>query len=332
MWFGAPLRSRGSSGPPSRLRRTPPNAHFVRWGEKHPQERGDRFLPQERSDVGGGGPKGRGGGEDRAAPTLIYHRFVPTVASFVSTLAERTRPEYAASWDPVGLQLGDPAAQADSVAVCHEVTEEVVSALEKEPVDLLVTYHPLLFEPVNRILAGRSPSARAFRLLAAGVNLVVSHTDFDAAPGGTADALASLLRLRDTVPFGADEAEGLPAIGRVGLFEATLGDLEARITDTLGSNGLRVSGDREASLERVAVVPGSGSGLIGEAATIADALVTGDVSHHRVIQALDLGLSIVDPGHIATERPGMAALVALVADAAGGRIVDLTDLDPETWT
>ncbi|HEX9866833.1 MAG TPA: Nif3-like dinuclear metal center hexameric protein, partial [Acidimicrobiia bacterium] len=102
---------------------------------------------------------------------------MPTVASFVSTLAERTRPEYAASWDPVGLQLGDPAAQADSVAVCHEVTEEVVSVLEKEPVDLLVTYHPLLFEPVNRILAGRSPSARAFRLLAAGVNLVVSHTD-----------------------------------------------------------------------------------------------------------------------------------------------------------
>jgi dinuclear metal center YbgI/SA1388 family protein len=263
---------------------------------------------------------------------LIYHRFVPTVASIVSTLAERTRPEYAASWDPVGLQLGDPAAQADSVAVCHEVTEEVVSALEKEPVDLLVTYHPLLFEPVNRILAGRSPSARAFRLLAAGVNLMVSHTDFDAAPGGTADALASLIRLRDTVPFGANEAEGLPAIGRVGLFEATLGDLESRIAETLGSNGLRVSGDREASVERVAVVPGSGSGLIGEAATIADALVTGDVSHHRVVRALDLGLSIVDPGHIATERPGMAALVALVADAAGGRIVDLTDLDPETWT
>jgi len=257
---------------------------------------------------------------------------VPTVASIVQTLAERTRPESAAAWDPVGLQLGDPAAQADSVAVCHEVTEEVVTALEKEPVDLLVTYHPLLFEPVNRILAGRSPSARAFRLLSAGINLVVTHTDFDAAPGGTADALASLLQLRDTVPFGANEAEGLPAIGRVGLFEATLDALDARIADAFSSNGLRVSGDREGRLERVAVVPGSGSGLIEEAATLADALVTGDVSHHRAVHALDLGLSIVDPGHIATERPGMVALVSLVADAVGGRMVDLTDLDPETWS
>ncbi len=268
-------------------------------------------------------------GQQSGRPTIS---FVPTVASIVQTLAERTRPEYAASWDPVGLQLGDPGAHADSVAVCHEVTEDVVAALEKEPVDLLVTYHPLLFEPVNRVVAGRSPSARAFRLLAAGVNLVVTHTDFDAAPGGTADALASLLQLRDTAPFGADEAEGLPAIGRVGAFEASLDVLDARIADALGSNGLRVSGDRDRVLDRVAVVPGSGSGLIEEAASLADALVTGDVSHHRTVHALDLGLSIVDPGHIATERPGMVALVALVADAVAGRVVDLTDLDPETWT
>jgi dinuclear metal center YbgI/SA1388 family protein len=257
---------------------------------------------------------------------------MPTVASIVSALAERTRPESAAAWDPVGLQLGDLSAQAESVAVCHEVTEDVVAALEKEPVDLLVTYHPLLFEPVNRILAGRSPSARAFRLMTARVNLVVTHTDFDAAPGGTADALASLLQLRDATPFGSDEAEGLPAIGRVGLFEATLDALDARISDTFGSNGLRVSGDRSRRLERVAVVPGSGAGLIEEAATLADALVTGDVSHHRTVHALDLGLAVVDPGHIATERPGMVALVGLVADVVGGGVVDLTDLDPETWS
>jgi dinuclear metal center YbgI/SA1388 family protein len=211
------------------------------------------------------------------------------------------------------------------------VTEDVVSAVEKEPVDLLVTYHPLLFEPVNRVLAGRSPSARAFRLLRAGVNLVVTHTDFDAAPGGTADALASTLQLREAIPFGADEDEGLPAIGRVGHFEATLDVLDARVSDVFGSNGLRVSGDREHRLDMVAVVPGSGSDLIEEAAGLADALVTGDVPHHRVVRALDLGLVIVDPGHIATERPGMLALVSMVADVTGGRVVDLTHIDPETW-
>ena len=257
---------------------------------------------------------------------------MPTVAAVVSALAERSRPEYAAGWDPVGLQLGDPGGRADTVAVCHEVTEEVVAVVEAQPVDLIITYHPLLFDPVNRIVGGRSPGARALRLLRAGASLMVIHTDFDAAPGGTADALASALRLRDVTPFGGDEAEGAPAIGRVGSFEQNLGSLESLVGGALGSTGLRVSGERDRVLDRVAVVPGSGSGLIDEAAVIADAIITGDVSHHRVVHALDLGLAVVDPGHIATERPGMTALVGMVAGVVGGAVIDLTDLDPETWS
>lgn len=257
---------------------------------------------------------------------------MPTVAAVVAALAERTRPEYAAGWDPVGLQLGDPGGRADTVAVCHEVSEAVVAAVEANPVDLVVTYHPLLFEPVNRLVGGRSPAARALRLLHAGANLVVIHTDFDAAPGGTADALASALRLRDISPFGGDEAEGEPAIGRVGAAELTLEALETLVAGSLGSVGLRVSGDRSRAVERVAVVPGSGSDLVEPASLVADALVTGDVSHHQAVRAMDLGLAVVDPGHIATERPGMTALVALVADVTGDSIVDLTDLDPQTWS
>jgi dinuclear metal center YbgI/SA1388 family protein len=257
---------------------------------------------------------------------------VPTVAAIVAALAERTRPESAAPWDPVGLQLGDPGGRADTVAVCHEVNEEVVAAVEATPVDLIITYHPLLFDPVNRIVGGRSPGARALRLLRAGASLIVIHTDFDGAPGGTADALAATVRLHDVAPFGGDEAEGLPAIGRVGSFESTLQALQSLVAEAFGSRGLRVSGERDRTLDRVAVVPGSGSGHIDEASLVADAIITGDVSHHRVVHALELGLAVVDPGHIATERPGITALVTMVADVVGDAIVDLTELDPQTWS
>jgi putative NIF3 family GTP cyclohydrolase 1 type 2 len=50
------------------------------------------------------------------------------------------------------------------------------------------------------------------------------------------------------------------------------------------------------------------------------------------VHALDLGLAVVDPGHIATERPGITALVTMVADVVGDSVVDLTELDPQTWT
>ncbi len=255
-----------------------------------------------------------------------------TVAEVVSVLAERTRPENAASWDPVGLQLGDPHAAVAKVGVCHEVTEEVVTALAEEPVDLLIAYHPLLFQPTNRLLAGRSAQARAWRLIRLGVSLLVTHTDFDAAPGGTADALAHLLDLRDVEPFGADPGEDTPNIGRVGVFDASLGALDAIVSDAFGPAGLRITGDRHRHLHRVAVVPGAGGEFVEQAALVADALLTGDVSHHRTVRATDLGLAIVDPGHTATERPGMRQLVDLVVEAVDAEIVDLTGIDPKTWT
>jgi dinuclear metal center YbgI/SA1388 family protein len=257
---------------------------------------------------------------------------VPTVHDIAAGLAERTHPETTPEWDPAGLQLGDPDAGVRTVAVCHEVTEAVVAVLEADPVDLLVTYHPLLFTPTTRVLAGRSAGARSFRLIRAGVGLLVTHTDFDSAPGGTADALAAFFDLRATRPFGDDPESGLPAIGRVGEFEGTIGTIDAMLVDRFGPAGLRVSGDRAAEVGSLAVVPGSGSGLIeAAAATGAVALVTGVVSHHRTVAAADLGLAVIDPGHTVTERPGMQALVEVVTQVAGLEVTDLTGIDPRTW-
>lgn len=256
---------------------------------------------------------------------------MPTVAEIAQVMADRTHPETTPDWDPVGLQLGDPDSKVTTIAVCHEVNEEVVARLTESPVDLLVTYHPLLFTPTSRLLAGRSAGARSYRLISAGVALLVTHTDFDAAPGGMADSLAGFFDLRDVRPFGGDAGAGVAAVGRWGLFEGTVATVDATLTDAFGPIGLRLTGDRAIEVESLAVVPGSGAAFIEEAATIAQILVTGDVSHHRAVAARDIGLAIADPGHIATERPGMRALVDLVAETSGLEVVDLTGIDPQTW-
>lgn len=124
------------------------------------------------------------------------------ISDILAALAARAPFEHAAEWDPVGLVLGDPSVQARKLAVCHEVTEAVVAALESDPVDLLVAYHPLLFQPANRLVAGATPEGRALRLVRAGIALGVVHTSFDVAPGGTADALADALQLADVEGFG----------------------------------------------------------------------------------------------------------------------------------
>ena len=125
-----------------------------------------------------------------------------TVGDVIQGIGQSAPWDRAAGWDPVGLQLGDPAAVVERVAVCHEVTESVVETLLSDPVDLLVSYHPLLFHPTARLVAGRTPAGRALRLISKGVGLAVAHTNFDVAPNGAADALADALGITNSVGFG----------------------------------------------------------------------------------------------------------------------------------
>jgi putative NIF3 family GTP cyclohydrolase 1 type 2 len=46
---------------------------------------------------------------------------------------------------------------------------------------------------------------------------------------------------------------------------------------------------------------------------------------------LDRGLCVVDPGHAATERPGVRRLYDWVAAASDAKARDLTALDPDPF-
>ena len=107
--------------------------------------------------------------------------------------------------------------------------------------------------------------------------------------------------------------------------------LAERVAGALDCAAPRVAGDRTRELHRVAVLPGSGADFTGAAASAgADALVTGDLGHHAAREALDRGLSLIDPGHAATERPGLARLRDWVG-SLGVETVDLAGLDPDPW-
>lgn len=356
---------------------------------------------------------------------------MPTVADVLAAVDLIAPLAKAASWDPVGLQLGDPAAPVARLGVCHEVTDAVVAAAAAAHVDALVAYHPLLFEATRRVTAGSGPVGRAHDLIRSGTALIVVHTAADVVAGGCADSLASALGLADVRPFGPmwpadavkivtfaplDRVDGLRAamasagagvigrytscsfgmdgtgtfvpeagsspvtgragelnaeretriemiapaarvdavvaalvaehpydepaydvlatrsnadfVGRVGTRRTTVAELAQFVESTLGSTP-RVAG--AGAVGKVAVVPGSGSAFIASAAAHADVLVTGDVTHHRARAALDRGLAVIDPGHIATERPGVASLYASVAGAVDADVVDLTGIRVTPW-
>ncbi|NND04002.1 MAG: Nif3-like dinuclear metal center hexameric protein [Acidimicrobiia bacterium] len=125
-----------------------------------------------------------------------------TVAVAINQLDGAIPLSKAASWDAVGLQVGDHAAEAKRIGVCHEASREVVTAAVEARCDLLVAYHPLLFSPLRSVVAGTSTAGRAYDLIRCGVALYVVHTAFDVAAEGCADALADILSLSDVTGFG----------------------------------------------------------------------------------------------------------------------------------
>jgi dinuclear metal center YbgI/SA1388 family protein len=68
--------------------------------------------------------------------------------------------------------------------------------------DLVISYHPPLFQPIKTILADSGATESIIhRLIASGIAVYSPHTALDAAAGGTNDVLAELCKLTQVEPF-----------------------------------------------------------------------------------------------------------------------------------
>jgi dinuclear metal center YbgI/SA1388 family protein len=98
---------------------------------------------------------------------------------------------------------------------------------------------------------------------------------------------------------------GCAGLGRVGTVEkpVSLKDFANLVKERLALSSLRVVGDPERRISKVALCGGSGSSLLRDAVREgADLLLTGDVKYHDARDAQALGIALLDAGHFATER------------------------------
>ncbi len=105
---------------------------------------------------------------------------------------------WACSWDRVGLQLGDANAAISKILVCLDVSPDVVDEAKRCNAQLLISHHPLFFDPIGKLdftspLGGLIKSLVTFEL-----NVYVAHTNLDIAPGGVCDTLAEHIGLLNT--------------------------------------------------------------------------------------------------------------------------------------
>lgn len=247
----------------------------------------------------------------------------------VQVAVEELWPEsLAEGWDEVGLVAGHPSAPVTRVLFAVDPTLEVIEEAVEWGAELLITHHPLLLKGVTSVAANTPKGRAVHRLIETGTALLTVHTNGDSAVGGVSDVLADALGLQDVQPL-TQAANGLPeeGIGRVGDLAdvETLGDFAARVFGILPAvaGGVRVSGDRDGLVRRVAVCGGAGDSLFDQVrASNADVYVTADLRHHPASEAREAALNdrpyLIDVSHFASEWLWLPA----AAEALGNVLAD----------
>ena len=130
----------------------------------------------------------------------------------------------------------------------------------------------------------------------------------------------------DVYPVLGRPPSDVPAVRKgLGLFgqlaqPMALAEAAQRLRDGLPSPHLRVAGDPQRMVQRVAACGGAGDSLIDSALRVgADLYVTGDLRHHVTLDAMTQGLALIDAGHHATELPAMTTLLQRLQQGATER-------------
>lgn len=160
--------------------------------------------------------------------------------SILDWLAAFAPLRLAESWDNVGLLLGDPGQPVRKAMTCLTVTPASAAEAVREGAELIVSHHPVLFKPTQRLTTATPEGRLLLPLLRAGVAVYSPHTAFDNCRGGINDLLAERLGLLETRPLKPRERGGASGRGPAAQLKLVAfvpeGDLQ-RVSEALFAAG-----------------------------------------------------------------------------------------------
>ena len=178
----------------------------------------------------------------------------------MACLSELAPFEYAESYDNVGLLVGREDKEISRIFVALDARDEVIDDVIETRCDMLLTHHPLIFNPLKRVSSSDFVGRRVLKLAEHDIACVAMHTNFDIM--GMADAAADELSLKKTdvlqITFEDDIAKA--GLGRVGELprEMTLSELADIVKRVFHVPTVRVFGELDAVVYNAALLPGSG--------------------------------------------------------------------------
>ncbi|NLC67298.1 MAG: Nif3-like dinuclear metal center hexameric protein [Clostridiaceae bacterium] len=231
----------------------------------------------------------------------------------MEALEEIAPPYFAEEWDNTGLIIGNRDKNIRSILVCLDVTSSTYEYAEKENIDMIISHHPLIFQPIKSIHVGDWKGRLISRIINKNICVYCAHTNLDYAEEGVNWHLARSIGLIEIKNLGED-----CKAGKVGMLSPPqdLSGFIRNVKKSLRADSVKLIGSLNKSTEKVAVFAGSfdekvlefiASGT-GNQCSI-DVLVTGDIKYHAAVEMLEMGICAIDAGHFDTEHVIILPLV-----------------------
>lgn len=217
-----------------------------------------------------------------------------TVNDIYTYLHDKYDFSTALSYDNAGHLVGSLDSTVTGIVVCLDCTEETVSCAVENGANLIVSHHPVIFDPLKKV----TDESIVYRLIRNDISVISAHTNLDQADGGINETLARVIGLENIERV--TDSEGFAY--RIGeTKEPISADDFASVVSAKLSLPVKYVGTNS-HIKRVAVCSGSGGSMLGEVAqTGVDAFVTADVKHDVFLDAHSIGMVLLDAGHFNTE-------------------------------
>ena len=215
------------------------------------------------------------------------------IKSIFDFLNEKFPVETACDFDNVGLLIGNKNRSVTKVLVALDCTNAAVDEAIKTGAQLIITHHPVIFEPIKSI----DTDGKIGKLIENKISVISMHTNFDQGINGINDVLCQKIGLKNVKPLTARDGYVL----KVGETDNLTADEFAGILKTSLNTTVRFT-DSKKRINRVMVCSGAGGGFLGDAEIFgADALVAADIKHSVFLEADEKGICLFDAGHFETE-------------------------------
>lgn len=218
--------------------------------------------------------------------------------------------DMAEDFDNVGLLVGDMDAVVTDVAVVLDCTEKTVQTAKNLGAQLIVTHHPVIFEPLKALPKASVP----YRLAQNGISVISAHTNFDRGVNGVNDLLCKALGFNTFEKlFCADGWEGRMCTFSEEKTPKEVADLAKRALNT------PVKFTANKNVKKLAIFSGSAGGYIYDAVKCgADGILCGDIKHNIFVDSVNMGVCAFDAGHYSTESIAMAPLCEMLKSKLNG--------------